>query len=71
MTSEHCQRILDDIMIFRHLSVESTFQCSLHHGSTAQLYKIEYILKHSVLHLKLKKKYFKKPTQTLAYQVIL
>ena len=25
MTSEHCQRILDDVRIFRHLAVESTF----------------------------------------------
>ena len=31
MTSEHCQRILDDVMIFCHLAVESTFLYSLHH----------------------------------------
>ena len=30
MTSEHCQRILDDVTIFRHLAVESTFLYSLH-----------------------------------------
>ena len=33
MTSEHCQRILDDVTIFRHLAVESTFLYSLHPGS--------------------------------------
>ena len=34
MTSEHCQQIPDDVTIFRHLAVESTFLYSLHHGST-------------------------------------
>ena len=32
MTSEHCQRILDNVTIFRHLAVESTFLYSLHPG---------------------------------------
>ena len=30
MTSEHCQRLLDDVTIFRNLAVESTFLYSLH-----------------------------------------
>ena len=30
MTSEHCHRILDDVTIFCHLAVESTFLYSLH-----------------------------------------
>ena len=30
MTSEHCQRILDDVTIFHHLAVESIFLYSLH-----------------------------------------
>ena len=32
MTLEHCQLILDDVTIFRHLAVESTFLYYLHHG---------------------------------------
>ena len=30
MTSEHCQQILDDVTIFRHLAVESTILYSSH-----------------------------------------
>ena len=30
MTSEHCQLMLDDVTIFRHLAVECTFLYSLH-----------------------------------------
>ena len=30
MTSEHCKLILDDVKIFCHLAVESTFLYSLH-----------------------------------------
>ena len=30
MTSEHCQRILNDVTICRHLAVESTFFYSVH-----------------------------------------
>ena len=30
MTSEHCQLILDDVMVFKRLPVESTFLYSLH-----------------------------------------
>ena len=32
ITSEHCQRILDYVTIFRHLAVEFTFLYSLHPG---------------------------------------
>ena len=32
VTSEHCQRILDDITIFHHLAVESTHLYYLHPG---------------------------------------
>ena len=34
MTSEHCQLILDDVTISRHLDDESTFLYSLHPAST-------------------------------------
>ena len=37
MTSEHCQRILVDVTIFRHLAVESTFLYSLHPGFSKHL----------------------------------
>ena len=36
MTSEHCQWILNDVTIFRHLAVESTFLYSLQHAPTDQ-----------------------------------
>ena len=39
MTSEHCQRILDEVTIFRHLAVESTFLYSLHPVGTCQVFK--------------------------------
>ena len=32
MTSEHCQRVLDDVTICRHLAVESTFLYSVQPG---------------------------------------
>ena len=37
MTLEHRQLILDDVTIFRHLAVESTFLYSLHHGCRCPL----------------------------------
>ena len=40
MTSEHCQRILDDFTIFHHLAVESTFLYSLNHGRYGVAYGI-------------------------------
>ena len=40
MTSEHCQRILDDVTIFRHLDVESTFLYSLHPGTNVKFLRL-------------------------------
>ena len=41
MTSEHCQRILDDVTIVRHLSVESNFLYSIHPGSSLKCGPVE------------------------------
>ena len=37
MTSEHCQLILDDVTIFRHFAVESTFLYSFHPGYASHI----------------------------------
>ena len=42
MTSEHCQRILDDVTIFCHLAVESTFLYSLHPAWNSRMYSENY-----------------------------
>ena len=42
MTSEHCQRTLDDFTICRHLAVESTFPYSIHSDPAQELKQARY-----------------------------